>query len=293
MIDLHTHTTASDGSLAPRELIRMASRVPLSAIAVTDHDTLSGIAQALDEGDASGVRVIPGVELSAQSPAGTMHILGLFLDPNSKKLSEKLEGLRKGRSLRNPVIIKKLEELGMTISLNQVLKVAGGESVGRPHIAQIMVEAGYVDNVDEAFDKYLGRGKPAYSGRDRFSPEDSIEIIHNAGGAAVLAHPATLTPNPEMIKKIVTVLKSYGLDGIEVYSTFMRGHNFGNFNELAKELDLAMSGGTDYHGAAKPSIKLGTGAGDFTVPDSFLPAIEDRANIYSTKRPLSGAASTI
>ena len=188
-IDLHTHTTASDGSLSPSELVKAAADARLLAVAITDHDTIEGVEEAAQAGSDIGIEVVPGVEVSAEYSPGQMHIVGLFIDHHNQELGTWLSGIQGGRDTRNPRIIARLQELGLPITMDEVVKVAGEGSVGRPHIARVMVAKGFVDDTQEAFDKYLAKGAPAYFDRLRATPEDSIRRIHSAGGLAILAHP--------------------------------------------------------------------------------------------------------
>ena len=191
-IDLHTHSTASDGTFTPTKLVHYAKTKGLRALALTDHDCIDGLKEAMAAGKDVGVEVIPGVELSAEFPNGTMHILGFFVDPSDPIFLQRLATLQEARSQRNPKIVKKLQDLGVKIAYEEVVAASGGGQVGRPHFAQVLMEKGYVKTIGEAFEKYLRNGGPAYVEKERFSPEGSIALIHEAGGVAVLAHPLYL-----------------------------------------------------------------------------------------------------
>jgi predicted metal-dependent phosphoesterase TrpH len=188
MIDLHTHSTASDGKLSPAELIRHAHAMGIEVIALTDHDTLSGLEEASEEAAKVGIELIPGIEISAENNPGTLHMLGYFVDPSDAELVETLSWLRGGRDDRNRMILTKLGELGCPLQWEDVASLAGGESMGRPHIATAMLNRGYVATFKEAFDRYLGKGGSAYTDRDKMTPEISIKHIRSAGGLPVLAH---------------------------------------------------------------------------------------------------------
>jgi len=215
-IDLHTHSTASDGSLSPGELVVYAKRKKAAAIALTDHDTIDGVEAALTAGKEQGLEVIPGLEISAQYPKGTMHILGYYIDPSAPLLNRELQRLQDARMERNPKIISKLQSLGVPISFDQVQALAKGQ-IGRPHIAQALLQIGAVSSFEEAFQKYLAKGSLAYVEKFRFSPRKAISLILRAGGIPVLAHPFTLNcPSLRDLKVLVGKLKTEGLKGIEV-----------------------------------------------------------------------------
>jgi predicted metal-dependent phosphoesterase TrpH len=190
-IDLHTHSSYSDGSLSPRQLVQLAKKQRLRAIALTDHDTVAGVEEALAAGKEFGVEVVPGVEISAQYPPGTMHILGYYIHASNPELLGALKKLQQARAARNPKIIERLQALGLEITINEVLDLSAGQ-VGRPHIARALVNKGYVSSIDEAFSRYLKKGAVAYAEKFRFPPAEAIGIIRRAGGIAVLAHPFTL-----------------------------------------------------------------------------------------------------
>ncbi|MGD8989694.1 MAG: PHP domain-containing protein, partial [Syntrophobacterales bacterium] len=190
-IDLHTHSSYSDGSFSPGQLVQLAKDKGLRAIALTDHDTVAGLEEALAAGKELEVEVVPGVEISAQYPPGTMHILGYYVQPSHPELLRDLEKLQKARAARNPKIIERLQALGLEISWTEVLNLSGGQ-VGRPHIAQVLLHRGYVSSINEAFSRYLKKGAIAYVEKFRFPPDEAIAMIRNAGGLAALAHPFTL-----------------------------------------------------------------------------------------------------
>lgn len=270
MIDLHTHSTFSDGSLTPEELVAEAQKAGLVAIALTDHDTTAGLERFLDACCTTTVRGIPGVEISADFQPGTLHMLGYFVDPNHAPLEESLRWIREGRELRNAQILEKLQRLGLNVTWEEVKSYAGEDVVGRPHFAQALVARGYVKTKDEAFERFLGKGKPAYADRRRFAPEECIRLIHEAGGSAVLAHPFTLGLMDREIKEFVQRLKANGLDGIEVFYTEHTVEMTRKYAEMAKELKLIATGGSDFHGALAPDVRLGRGFGNLVVSDSVL-----------------------
>lgn len=278
MIDLHAHTTASDGSLTPRELVERAARQGVSALAVTDHDTLDGLGEAIEAGRACGVEIVPGLEISAQYSPGTMHILGYYIALDAPDLNRQLEGLRYARDQRNPRIVAKLRALGFDITLEDVAAVAGGSVVGRPHFARVMIDKGYVASAQEAFDKYLAKGAPAYEEKARLDPQAAVDAIRRAGGVAVLAHPYQLrTRTDEELEGVFARLKEAGLDGVEVIYSRHNAQQIAAYRRLAERYDLLITGGSDFHGVTKPDIEVGIGLGQLCVPDELLEAVKVRA----------------
>lgn len=255
-IDLHTHSTASDGTLSPRALVRHAAEVGLCAIALTDHDSVLGVREAVEAGREFGVRVIPGVELSAEYP-GELHILGLFLDAENPALTKALARIVEHRGARNIKMLEKLGEIGIKISFDEVSDISAGGAVGRVHIARALVNRGHAKGIDEAFKKYLVRGAPGYARREKPSPEDAIKIIKSAGGIAVLAHPVFLELNAPGLRKLLTKLMGYGLGGLECIYPEHDERATREYISIARELGLYITGGSDFHGENKPRIKLG------------------------------------
>jgi predicted metal-dependent phosphoesterase TrpH len=271
-IDLHIHSTASDGTLTPQEILTQAQNLQLGAIAITDHDTLDGSKNALSIGIPPSVKFLTGVEISSEPPpsfssAGSFHMLGYAVDVDHPQLNHTLSMLRDSRKRRNPQILKQLSRFGIEIALDEVLNLAGNCQLGRPHIAQLMVEKGYVPSIDAAFDEYLGNGKPAYVDRFRFECEETIKAILNAGGVPVLAHPLLLgIKEIDIFENLIAVLKEMGLKGIEVYYPEHTKNFIEYYLRIASHYNLLMTGGTDFHGDIKPEIKMGTGKGNFFVP---------------------------
>ncbi len=275
-VDLHTHTTASDGSLAPAELIQAAAAAGLAAVAVTDHDITAGLAPALAAGTALDIEVVPGVEVSAEYKPGQMHILGLFIDPQSVALNGWLAEVLDGRNGRNVKIVARLLELGVEITLDEVEAEAGGGAVGRPHIAQVLLDNGAVSSRQEAFDRYLARGAAAYFDRPRATPVRTIENIHAGGGLAVLAHCNSLGANDAAeLEQAIRGLKDQGLDGLEIRHPSFSPERQATVEAIARKLDLLPSGGSDFHGKAKPQVKLGVGRGKLHVPYAFLEKLKE------------------
>ena len=242
--DLHLHTTASDGRLEPKDIVSLAVKVGLDVIAITDHDTIDGITPALAAAkDFPSLMVIPGVEINTDVPNGEVHILGYFIDYTDQKLAVALQRLRDSREGRAQRMITKLSELGMNIELQRVLELAQGGSVGRPHVAQALFEKDYVSSEKEAFDKYIGHDGPAYVERYKLLPAEAVELIVDARGLPVLAHPADIGD----LKELVPKLKGVGLIGIEVYYRGYSSEVIAGLLKIAEQYDLVPTGGTDYH----------------------------------------------
>jgi predicted metal-dependent phosphoesterase TrpH len=257
-IDLHTHSNASDGSLPPGEVVRLAKERGLTALALTDHDTIDGLAQAAAAGEELGLEIIPGVEISAKHTSGSMHILGYFLDYGSDLLARRLAVLKQARKDRNPQIITKLRDRGIPVTMEQVERISGGGQVGRPHIARALYEVGRVRSIQEAFDIYLGNNGLAYVSKFRFPPEEAIAMIREAQGIPVLAHPFTLGLNTAgTLKPLLKDLMALGLAGVECYYPEHSADQEALYLSLARELGLLVTGGSDFHGDNKPEISLG------------------------------------
>ena len=269
LIDLHTHTVCSDGSMTARELVRHAKESGLSAVAVSDHDSVSGVADALDEGERVGIEVIPAVELSAQSQTET-HILGYFIDINNKELLDALAYAKTVRIERQEEICRKLNGLGFALTMDEVRKLAGSDILCRAHFARLMVQKGYVGSVKQAFDEYLANGRPAFSGREALTDTQAVKLINGAGGMAFCAHLHLTRKPPEELEAFLLRLKSQGLAGVEGYYTEYTPQMQEEYRRLAQKLGLCISGGTDFHGAFKPHISIGKGLGNMAIPYSVL-----------------------
>jgi predicted metal-dependent phosphoesterase TrpH len=274
MIDLHTHSTASDGKLSPAELMRHAKAMGIEVIALTDHDTLSGLEEASEEAAKIGVELIPGVEISAENDPGTLHMLGYYVDPSDAELVETLSWLRGGRDDRNHIILAKLAELGCPLEWDEVAALAGGESMGRPHIATAMVNRGYVSSFNDAFDRYLGKGAAAYTDRDKMTREIAIKCILSAGGLPVLAHPQTLSLSDGELSDLLSRLTSMGLVGVEVYYYSHSEEETALYLTLARRYDLIITGGSDFHGPGMIVTRLGVGRGNMKIPKSVADGLK-------------------
>ena len=264
-VDLHTHSTASDGAMSPSQLVAAADLQALAAIAITDHDTLSGLAEAREAAVACpDLRFIPGVEVSARFAAGTMHILGLGIDPHDEALGEMAGRMQRARDRRNPEIIRKLREMGIDISDQAVAAVAremhGRQDfavTSRVHIAETLRRIGRASSIVDAFERYIGREAPAYVNRDRPAADEIIAAITHAGGLAVLAHPSQLNcTNRAQLERIVRDLKAHGLVGIEAYHSSHTPAQTRRVIDLARSLGLGISGGSDFHGSARARTQL-------------------------------------
>ena len=272
-IDLHTHSTCSDGTFSVKELIDRAHEKGLAAIALTDHDTVEGIDEAVRYAAEKypDLEVIPGIELSTESDGREVHIVGLFIDNNDKEFVESLSAFIDSRTTRNIKMCKKLsEEAGIPISYEELIEEYPDTVITRAHFAKFMVEKGYVNSRAEVFDRYIGDHCPYYVGREKITPEDAIRSILKAKGVPVFAHPILCRFGDDRLDAFVGKLKEAGLVGIEaIYSTYeLRDER--QIKELAKNYDLLVSGGSDFHGANKPDIDLGTGCGKLFVPEDLL-----------------------
>ncbi len=269
-IDLHTHTTASDGLLTPPALVQAARQAGVEVLAITDHDTVDGIPEALEEARAVGIRLIPGVELSVEEAEGELHLLGYFVDFEADWFRSFLAELRASRVDRIREMVRRLNDLGARLPLEAVQREARG-TVGRAHVARALVAAGYVRTPAEAFERYIGRGRPAWVPRNTLSSEEAIAAIRRAGGIPVLAHPGRSVSFAR-----VAALKASGLEGIEVYYPDHTPHETAQLLALARELSLLVTGGSDYHGDG-----VGTGAalGTPYVPPEVVHALQERRRV--------------
>lgn len=243
-IDLHTHTTASDGALSPTELVGRAAQAGIGILAITDHDSVAGLSEARVAAKPRGLRVVPGVEFGTYTKGAEIHMLGYLFDPENAPLQQRLRELREGRFARGKQMVEKLDAIGLPVPWERVEALAAGGSVGRPHVARAMIEQGYVGTIDEAFEKYLGRGRPAYIERTQLSPEDCIALVHQAGGVASLAHPTWVRD----VELLLPLLVGAGLDGIETYYGTYPPETVACLEGLARRYSLVPTGGSDYHG---------------------------------------------
>lgn len=269
-IDLHVHTTASDGSDTPREVVRRARDAGLAAVAITDHDTIDGVAEALAAGRELGLEVVPGVELSTDFRGKAIHVLGYFIDHTHGPLAAKLAWAREQRNNRNNRLVARFNELGVPLTLAQVEAEAGGEVIGRPHFAKVLINLGVVETNNEAFDRYLGTRGRAYLPKVRFDAPTALSLILDAGGLPVFAHPVITGWTPLEIDDAAAELQGLGLAGIEVFYSHHNPTQALYLADIATRRGLSMTGGSDYHGDVNPEIRLGYGLGDLCVSYRLL-----------------------
>jgi hypothetical protein len=285
-VDLHCHSTASDGTFAPANVVALAVRSGLSALALTDHDTVAGVPEAAEAARKSGIDFLPGIEISCDVPKpATMHLLGYGVDPHSPILLDMTRRLIEGRNDRNPKIIQRLTELGVKISMQELEAEANGGVVGRPHIAAILLRKGYVSSMKNAFDKYLAPGGAAYFDKERISPKQAIDMVRQSGGLPVLAHPSQLrTENDAQLDRTIKDLADLGLTGVEVIHSDNSEAMVAKYTALADKYGLLKTGGSDFHGSNKKDIQLGVANGR-RVPRKFYDALVARLN------PVAGGAA--
>jgi len=280
-IDLHLHTLASDGRLSPTELIQLVANQGLETISITDHDSTEGLAEAYEAAkEFPYMRIIPGIEMSADIPGDEVHVLGYFLDYHDVEFQETLTELRRGRVGRAQVIVEKLVALGKPVEWERVLHFAGDGTVGRPHIALAMVEAGYFKEPKEAFEEYLGNDGLAYYDRPKLNPTESVAMIRKVGGAPVLAHPTFMND----MEAGIASLKKEGLVGMEVYYAQYDDDTVRHLARLAREYDLIPCGGSDYHGLGNTGEPL---PGTLGPPEETVKLLEDAAAVTKSAQDKS------
>jgi predicted metal-dependent phosphoesterase TrpH len=276
-VDLHLHSTASDGTDSPSQLVSLAVEAGLTAIALTDHDNLDGIAEARTAAAPHGLELISGAELSVEWPTGAMHLLVYFLEPGSGPLQDRLTWLQESRHARNLRIVDNCNDLGLELTYDEVAEEAGGRGVGRPHVAAVLMRKGHVSSIAEAFERYLAAGGLAYEPRDRLDAVEAIELAAASGAVTSIAHPHTVGVGRDDYDAAFRTLADVGLGGIEAnyseYDAETRAHLARN----ADNLGLVATGGSDYHGAYKPGLRVGVGRGDLHVPEETLEALRSKA----------------
>ncbi len=278
MIDLHTHSTVSDGSDAPRRIPELAAEVGCSAVALTDHDRLDGVEEARGRAEELGINLIAGCELSCVSPAaaGSMHVLVYFVEPVEGPLQDKLMELQTVRDERNRALATRLEDLGLPVTYDEMQEEAGGSGAGRPHAAAVLVRKGVVRSVTEAFERWLGDGRPGYVERTRLEPAEALRLIRGSGGVASAAHPLSMKLPGAELEATMRELAELGLAGMEcVYGRYSPEEREG-LVDLARGLGLVVTGGSDHHGTYKPDLRVGVGQGDLDVPDQALEQLAAR-----------------
>ena len=275
-VDLHVHSTASDGSVPPSGLVAMGLQLRLQALALTDHDTQSGWTEAAAAAEGTELELIPGVELSLDYEGGGMHLLVLWLEPGEGPLQDRLVGLQAGRDTRNARIVDALNDAGLSLTVDQVLEESGGGSVGRPHIAAVLVSQGHVPDIRTAFDLWLARGRPAYFDRPRMDPAEAIALARESRGVPILAHPHTLgVTTAEKMARTLTELREHGLVGLEAVYAAYRRHERDGYAHLARRFGLVPTGGSDFHGTYKDGLELGYGYGDLSVGIGLLDELRE------------------
>lgn len=281
IIDLHCHSTASDGTYTPKEVAELAHKTGLSAIALTDHDTIDGLAEFQAAGKAMGIEAIAGIEFAALWEGfhrPEIHIVGLGFDAASPILQSRMETIKKSRDIRNQKMCEKLSSIGLHLTLDEVAANAGGEIITRAHFANVLLEKGYIKKKSDAFSRYISPGLPGYVEREFLSPALCIKTIKEAGGAAVLAHPTLYGLDLAQLELLCRELISYGLDGMECqYSTYTPEQTKA-ITALAKRLGLLPSGGSDFHGKNKPDIHLGSGKNNLSIPYTFWERLKERTH---------------
>lgn len=276
MIDLHTHSTVSDGSDPPARIPELAAAAGCSAVALTDHDRLDGLAEARARAEALGVELVPGCEVSCEWSPGTLHVLVYFVEPGEGPLQDELVRLQTDRVERNRLMIDRLSAAGLPVTLEELEAEADGKGAGRPHMASILVRKGVVATVQEAFDRYLAKGKPGYVSKARVAPITVAKLARESGGVAVLAHPLSLKVGDADLTSTVAELADAGFTGLEaIYGRYSPEERAG-LTDLARRHGLVVTGGSDHHGTYKPDLTVGTGRGDLSVPDETVAALADR-----------------
>ncbi len=277
-IDLHVHSTYSDGTNTPAELVTLASNAGLSAIALTDHDTIDGIraaqTAAASSAASASLRIIPGVELSAAYKERDIHILGLFIDPEDAALSNALKTARENRRQRNLTMLQRLCDAGYPLTEDELQNGTDTSCIGRMHFANALVSRGYAKDTAEVFRRFIGTDSPYYVPREFITPRDAISLIHSAGGLAILAHPLLYHLERPELEQLIYQLKDYGLSGLEAVYTTNSNEDEQYLRTFASRNELLISGGSDYHGANKPHISLGIGRGNLRIPEAILTQLE-------------------
>ncbi len=282
-IDLHCHSIFSDGTMTPAALVKMACKVKLGGLSLTDHDTVAGVSELLAEAKKENLTALSGVELSANHGDIPIHILGYGFDHDNIELKANLADLQQTRKTRNEQIIANLCELGVDVTYKQMEKLAGVGVLGRPHFAQLLINLGKVRNMQDAFEKYLRKGRPAYAAREKLPVPEAIKIIHRAQGVAVLAHPGTIPLDSKKTMDLIYEFVDMGLDGIEAYYPI---HSAGLRKQLlsfCRQENLVITGGSDYHGDIRPGTRLGTMQKKQRVPFDVLLQLQQRIQLI--KRP--------
>ena len=278
MIDLHTHSNCSDGSDPPERIPELAAAAGCSTVALTDHDRLDGIERARRRAQEVGVRVIAGCELSCATEWGSAHVLAYFIEPGPGPLPDLLTRLQEWRAERNRRLAARLQEHGLPVTLEEIENEAGAgaDSVGRPHVAAVLLRKGVVENLQEAYDAWLGKGRPAYVERRRLELAEAVELVRRSGGVAALAHPLSLGLDPPELDRAVAGMAAEGLAGVEAVYGRYDPDTRETLAALARRHHLVATGGSDFHGSYKPDLRIGVGQGDLAVADEVLDELDAR-----------------
>jgi hypothetical protein len=275
MIDLHTHSTCSDGSDTPSQVVGRAAAAGCSAIALTDHDGLAGLEEAANRARELGIEFIPGCEVSAAFEPGSLHILCYFVHEQGS-LAAKLSDLRDERERRNVRLFDALAAIGITIDPDEVREVAGSDVIGRPHLAKVLMRHGYVTSITEAFDRYLGKGAPAYVSREHVDPREIVDLAQRSGALTSIAHPMSMGLDGSALEHQVGMFAEMGVTGLESYYSTYDDDTRSSLIALARKYDMVPTGGSDYHGSFKPGLSVGAGKGDLIVPNEVLDELVSR-----------------
>lgn len=276
-IDLHTHSCESDGTLSPTALLELAKEQQLSAIALTDHDTVSGLPEARLAARRLGIELVPGIELSTDYNGLEVHILGYYIDESNASFLAQLEKFRSGREERNRKMVKLLQEEGFDFTYQELRQAFGDSVLTRAHFARFLKDRGYVPSMDAVFRQYIGNNCRCYVPREKLTPMEAVALIHTGGGLACFAHPILCGLGRDRLESLIGELKAHGLDGLEaIYSTYTpRDESL--IRQLAEQYELLITGGSDFHGTNKPDISLGTGKGNLRIPYEHLQRMKERA----------------
>lgn len=275
-VDLHVHSNASDGTFSPKQVVKAANQAGLTAIALTDHDTTDGVAEAVLAAENTPLELIPGTELSCVYRGTEIHILGLFIDWTDPVLTASLHELRATRGRRNDIMLERLQEAGFDITLEDLKGGSPDTVITRAHFARVLTEKGYTKDRSTAFRKYLSEGCPFYVPKEELSPERAMELLCHAGAFPVLAHPMQYHLCYDQVEELLLLLSSLGLKGLEVYHPSSNQYQSGKLLSMARRLGLSPTGGSDFHGSNKPDIKLGVGRGSLRVPLALLEELKAR-----------------
>jgi len=285
-IDLHTHSTASDGTLKPAQLVAQAARMGLKAIALTDHDTVHGLPEAYQAGIQHDIEVIGGCELSVNCSQGSMHILGLWLSCRPSKLQTALDDLTLLRKSRNEAIIANLNKAGVAVTYEELVAVADGGTIGRPHIAHLLVSKGKALDLQDAFMNWLRPGTKGYAPKEKLDPREAIELLKAEQATVILAHPCTLRQDEQGLEQTLRELKDYGLDGVEAIYSMHSQAQTNSYTSLCHKLELLISAGSDFHGDNKPNINLGTGKGGLRASLALVERMKEHRAAQGFSTPI-------